>query len=84
MLPTDFIRTGSPFDDSHRTLRFSKNEVGKDVTEEIKEKITRLQKPRYSSYRPILIHVNGVSEEVEDSDYFAKVISFASFFKAVH
>jgi len=60
-------------------IRFSKHELKQDVIKEIKEKISHLKRPRYFSYRPILIHVNGVSEHLEDSDYFGKIINFSDF-----
>ena len=62
-------------------VRFSKYELKEDVIKEIKEKIVRLKKPRYFSCRPVLIHANGVNDGVEDSGYFAKIISFSNLFK---
>ena len=60
-------------------IRFSKNELKHDIIKEMKEKISRLKKPRYFSCRPILIHVNGVTEQVEESDYFGKIVNFSDF-----
>ena len=60
-------------------IRFSKNELKHDIIKEIKEKISRLKRPRYFSCRPILIHVNGVTEQVEESDYFGKIVNFSDF-----
>lgn len=57
-------------------IKFSKYEIKKDIIDEVQEKIIRLKRPRYFSCRPVLIHVNGVSEELEDYNYFAKIISF--------
>lgn len=57
-------------------IKFSKHEIKKDIIKAIEEKISRLKRPRYFSCRPILIHVNGISEELDDSQYFAKTISF--------
>lgn len=50
--------------------------VGVDVIAEMKEKMNRLALPRGYSYRPVLIHVNGVSDAVLDRDYFAHIIDF--------
>lgn len=58
-------------------IKFSKHEIKRDVIDELQLKITSLKKPRYFSSRPILIHVNGVSEEVEDGGYFSKIIDFS-------
>ncbi|MES2204660.1 MAG: ATP-binding protein [Pseudomonadota bacterium] len=60
-------------------VKFSKNEIGASVIEEVQEKITALAFPRGFSCRPVLIHVNGVTQEVVDSDYFAAIIDFGRF-----
>jgi AAA+ ATPase superfamily predicted ATPase len=57
-------------------IKFSQREIGASIIEEMKEKIDSLSLPRHFSYRPVLIHVNGVAEEVEDSGYFTAVINF--------
>jgi uncharacterized protein len=33
--------------------------------------------PRHMSYRAVLIHVNGVREDVVDSGFFAQIIDFS-------
>ena len=60
-------------------IKFSKNEVGPKVIKEMQEKIARLKIPKGFSYRPVLIHVNGVSEFVEEKHYFTNIIDFSSF-----
>jgi uncharacterized protein len=50
-------------------VKFRQEVVGSEVIEEVKEKLYRLKLPRGFSCRPVLIHVNGVSEEVVDSGY---------------
>lgn len=62
-------------------IKFSKNEVGSDIIHEMEEKFSRLAHPRGFSYWPVLIHVNGVSEKVEDSGYFTELIDFSEFLK---
>jgi AAA+ ATPase superfamily predicted ATPase len=57
-------------------IKFLTKEINIDIIPEIKDKIYRLKKPKGYSCRPILIHVNGVSESVVDQDYFAKIIDF--------
>lgn len=57
-------------------IKFSKYEINKEIIDEMKKKISNLKRPRYFSCRPVLIHVNGIREEVEESDYFAKIINF--------
>jgi hypothetical protein len=43
----------------------------------MKEKTKRLKIPKFCSIRPVLIHVNGVEENVLDEGYFDKVIDFS-------
>ena len=50
-----------------------------DVIQEVKEKISHLARPKYFSVRPVLIHVNGVTDAVEESEFFAKIIDFGQF-----
>ena len=60
-------------------IKFSKHPVGSKVIEEMREKIARLKIPKGFSYRPVLIHVNGVSEFVEEQQYFTNIIDFSRF-----
>jgi AAA+ ATPase superfamily predicted ATPase len=60
-------------------IRFSKNEIGPSVIQEVEEKIRRMVLPRGFSVRPVLIHVNGVSEFVEDTGFFSHIINFGQF-----
>ncbi len=57
-------------------IKFSQEKIGKKVIEEVKEKINRLHTPKKFSFRPVLIHVNGVMDSVVESDFFAKIIDF--------
>lgn len=61
-------------------IKFSKNLVNSEIIEEIKQKINHLSMPKHYSYRTVLIHVNGVSETVEEAKYFARIINFSEFF----
>lgn len=58
-------------------IKFSKNEIDGDVVKEVEQKISALKKPKGFSCRPVLIHVNGVKDEVLESGFFANIISFA-------
>jgi uncharacterized protein len=58
-------------------VKFSQRVIGTEIIEEVEEKLRRLKLPRGFSCRPVLIHVNGVSEEVIDSGYFARIIDFS-------
>lgn len=58
-------------------IKFSKKEIGKDVVSEVKQKMDRLLKPKGFSCRPVLIHVNGVTDEVIESEFFNNIIDFS-------
>jgi len=55
-------------------IKFTKKEIGSSILNEMQEKINALKMPKGFSCRPVLIHVNGVSDDVVDSDYFAAII----------
>ena len=58
-------------------IKFSKSPISTDVIREVQQKIDRLKRPKGFSCRPILIHVNGVTEDLLDEDYFAGIIDFS-------
>ncbi len=60
-------------------IKFSKEKIKAKVIDEMKEKINRIKMPRNFSIRPVLIHVNGVTDAVIESDFFAKIIDFCEF-----
>jgi hypothetical protein len=60
-------------------IKFSKNEIKSDVIGEVQKKISALAMPKYFSYRAVLIHVNGVTDEVTDNDFFSTIIDFGQF-----
>lgn len=57
-------------------VKFSKNLLGMEIVEEMKQKLSRLTMPPNFSCWPVLIHVNGVMDEVEESGFFSKIIDF--------
>ncbi|MBS0655239.1 MAG: AAA family ATPase [Verrucomicrobia bacterium] len=61
-------------------IRYSKNPIDTKIIGEVKEKIKRLSLPKRFSYRTVLIHVNGVSESVEDSQFFSYIINLTDLF----
>lgn len=60
-------------------IKFSSKELSTQVVDEVKEKIKRLKLPKRFSFRPVLIHVNGVSDAVLESQYFSDIIDFGEF-----
>lgn len=59
-------------------IKYSKKEITTKVITEMKEKIKRLNLPKHYSYRCVLIHANSVSEAVEDSQFFTRIIDFTT------
>jgi AAA+ ATPase superfamily predicted ATPase len=57
-------------------IKFQRQPVSSQIIKEVETKIQRLSCPRHISQRPILIHVNGVMEEVLEAQYFAQIIDF--------
>ena len=55
-------------------IKFSKDVIGSSVIQEVKRKIESIKYPKGFSCRPVLIHVNGVSSDVLDSDYFSNIV----------
>jgi len=62
-------------------IKFSRNTIGMHVVEEMKKKIRHLNTPKQYFCRPVLIHVNGVSDELLDSNYFSYIIDMAELFE---
>jgi AAA+ ATPase superfamily predicted ATPase len=58
-------------------IKFSKNKISTAVIEEVKKKINHIKIPKGFSIRPVLITVNGVTDEVYDSGYFMRIIDFS-------
>jgi hypothetical protein len=63
-------------------IKFSRSPIGFDVISDMREKLSRLKLPHNFSYRPILIHVNGVKNEVLESGYFSATIDFGQLLQA--
>ncbi len=62
-------------------IRYSKNEISSQIIDEMEEKIHHLSVHKGFSYRTVLIHVNGISESLEESRYFSYVIDLGDFLK---
>lgn len=57
-------------------IKFSKDKIGHSIIQEVQKKIDALNRPKGFSCRPVLIHVNDVSDDVMDSGYFSHIIDF--------
>lgn len=62
-------------------IKFSKSPIGTSVIAEVQQKIDALQVLKGFSYRPVLIHVNGVTEDLIDSDFFANILDAGDLLK---
>jgi AAA+ ATPase superfamily predicted ATPase len=62
-------------------IKFLKTQVDSSIIQEVQAKINALQYVKRFSCRPVLIHVNGISEDVADSDYFAAIIDMGELLK---
>ncbi len=60
-------------------IKFNISEIKKQVIEDVEQKIKRFSFPRGYSIRPVLIHVNGVSQNVIDNDLFSQIVDFSEF-----
>lgn len=60
-------------------IKYSKKEIERSVIQEMKDKIAKLALPRGYACLPVLIHVNGVSESIDEAGYFFRIIDFARF-----
>ena len=60
-------------------IKFSIRELNSSVMQEVKDKIKKLALPKNMVCIPILIHVNGVSDEIRDANYFYEIIDFTEF-----
>lgn len=58
-------------------IKFSRNPIGKSVIKEVQSKIDKLKTPKYMSFRPVLIHLGEVTEDLKNSGYFYKIIDFS-------
>lgn len=59
-------------------IKFKKSTIGLEIINEMKKKLTSFEYPKGFSLRPVLIHVNGVTEEVINSGFFSEIIDFSS------
>ena len=63
-------------------IKFSQNELKSSIIKEMQEKIKKLSIPRNYTCLPVLIYVNGVSEEIQEANYFYELIDFSEFLKS--
>lgn len=57
-------------------IKFSRNKIKNKVIEEVSEKIDKISLPYGTAILPVLIHVNGVSDQLAESNYFHRIVDF--------
>jgi hypothetical protein len=62
-------------------IKFSRSVIGPEVINEVQAKIDHMIRPKGFSCRPVLIHVNGVSDDITESNYFASIVDVGSFLR---
>ena len=62
-------------------FKFKKREIGSDIIEEMQEKISKLKTPKGFAKVAALLHLSGVSESVETSSFFYRIIDIADLLK---
>ncbi len=63
-------------------INFSHHPISKNVISEVEKKAKALNPPKGFAVVPILIHINGVTKSIEDSDFFANIIDFSEVLKS--
>lgn len=63
-------------------IKFSMYPVTSEVIKEVESKMDALPLPKGFSIRPILIHVNGVSDQVKAQEFFSRTLDFSQFLSA--
>jgi hypothetical protein len=62
-------------------IKFTLNTIGKDIIEEVKEKIARISVSRGFAILPVLIHASDITEAVDEANYFSYVINFSEYLR---
>lgn len=60
-------------------IKFSKHPIGMDIIPSMTDKLDRLKAPKHLSKRPILIHVNGITDDLEDAHFFRNIVCFSNY-----
>jgi len=60
-------------------VKFSRDKIGSNVIAEMQAKIGALNLTKGYSYRTVLIHVNGMTDDLIETEFFSYSIDFAQF-----
>jgi AAA+ ATPase superfamily predicted ATPase len=58
-------------------IKFSMHKIGNGIVEEMRSKLAKIYLPKGFTCLPVLIHVNGVTGDVENANYFYKIVDFS-------
>lgn len=61
-------------------IKFSRQILGVDLTQQVREKINRMSLPRHFAVLPVLICAGDVSDAVKEEGYFCQIIDVREFF----
>ena len=62
-------------------IKFSRNLIRSEVISEIRQKAKSLSLPKHISKRFVLIHVNGVADDLLDQQFFHHIVDFGEFLR---
>lgn len=62
-------------------IKFSHHPILGTVIPKVTKKIEALKPPKGFAILPVLIHVNGVTKAVKDSEVFSNIIDFSKLLK---
>jgi uncharacterized protein len=60
-------------------VKFRRSTIDTSVIKEVQDKARRLALPKHTSIRFVLVHVNGITDALEDACFFQSVIDFSDF-----
>lgn len=59
-------------------FKFKLKEISAEIITEMKDRVSRLQIPRYQGVVPVLFHIGGVTDSVIEQDYFYRIIDLSA------
>lgn len=65
-------------------IKFKAGKIGSEVIREVQEKIDNLTLPKGYSIRTVLIHVNGITEQLLEKRFFSYIIDFSELFNIIN
>jgi AAA+ ATPase superfamily predicted ATPase len=63
-------------------FKFRRQELKKDIIEEMLDKIQAINRPKGYSVVPVLFHVGGVAESVEESNFFYRIVDIGDWLQS--